>query len=152
MDGTDLKILEILSRNAREKYKDISKMMGVATSTIHNRVQKMVEGGLIERFTIIPDPMKMGHGITTYVGVNIDHEKKEAIIDKLVPIGEVLEIYELLEPYDLFIKARTDTIESLKDDVLRVISEIDGVSGLSSILTTKRYKEVTCNISKSSKS
>ena len=125
---------------------DMSKELGVATSTIHKRIKHLESDGIIENFTIITDPSKLDLNITTFIGLNIDSSRRINIINKLNNIEDVLEIYELLEPYDLFLKVRTFDINSLKNNVLRIINEIDGVLGSSSLITTKRHKEKACNI------
>ena len=125
---------------------DMSKELGVATSTIHKRIKHLESDGIIENFTIITDPSKLDLNITTFIGLNIDSSRRINIINKLNNIEDVLEIYELLEPYDLFLKVRTFDINSLKNNVLRIINEIEGVLGSSSLITTKRHKEKACNI------
>lgn len=125
---------------------DMSKELGVATSTIHKRIKNLESEGIIENFTIITDPSKLDLNITTFIGLNIDSNRRINIINKLNNIEDILEIYELLEPYDLFLKVRTFDINSLKNNVLRIINEIDGVLGSSSLITTKRHKEKACNI------
>ena len=142
----DIFILKFLSRNGRMHSTDMSKELGVATSTIHKRIKNLESEGIIENFTIITDPSKLDLNITTFIGLNIDSSHRINIINKLNDIEDILEIYELLEPYDLFLKVRTFDINSLKNNVLRIINEIEGVLGSSSLITTKRHKEKACNI------
>ena len=146
MDELDIFILKFLSRNSRMHSTDMAKELGVATSTIHKRIKNLESEGIIENFTIITDPSKLDLNITTFIGLNIDSSRRINIINKLNDIEDILEIYELLEPYDLFLKVRTFDINSLKNNVLRIINEIDGVLGSSSLITTKRHKEKACNI------
>lgn len=146
MDELDICILRFLSRNGRMHSTDMAKELGVATSTIHKRIKNIESEGIIENFTIITDPSKLDLNITTFIGLNIDSSRRINIINKLNNIDDILEIYELLEPYDLFLKVRTFDINSLKNNVLRIINEIDGVLGSSSLITTKRHKEKACNI------
>ncbi|MDY6964881.1 MAG: Lrp/AsnC family transcriptional regulator [Halobacteriota archaeon] len=143
MDEIDLHILRRLSVDSRTSYSEMANDLGVAPSTIHNRIHRLEKSGAIERFTIIIDPAMINNDITTYIGINIDYEKKDEIIKKLRELNAVLELYELLEPYDLFVKVRTNTIGTLKEKILMTISGMEGVSDLSSILTTKRHKEVS---------
>jgi len=148
MDSADLEILKLLSQNSRMHSTEIAQKLGLATSTVHKRINLLEKSGVIERFTIVMDPSNVGMNITTYIGINIDQSKRINIINKLKNIDDVIEIYELLEPYDLFLKVRTFDINSLKENVLRTINELDGVEESSSLLTTKRHKEVPCCILK----
>ncbi len=103
---------------------------------------------MIEKFSIIPNPSKIDLNLTTFIGINIDSSRRIHIINKLREVDDILEIHELLEPYDLFLKVRTFDINSLKNNVLHVINEIDGVLESSTLITTKRHKEESCNILK----
>jgi Lrp/AsnC family transcriptional regulator for asnA, asnC and gidA len=144
MDKTDLTILHKLSRDSRTHCTEIAGELGVATSTIHKRVNQLYNEGVIEQFTIILNPEKSGNMLTTFIGINVDAAKKEEVIKTLKSIDYVLEIYELLEPYDLFVKVRTQDIRELKENVLRVINGTSGILNTSSILTTRRHKESAC--------
>nr|HML27054.1 Lrp/AsnC family transcriptional regulator [Methanomethylovorans sp.] len=73
-----------------------------------------------------------------------DQSKRISVINKLKNVNDVLEIYELLEPYDLLLKVRTYDIHSLKENVIHVLNNIDGVLESNSLLTTKCHKEKTC--------
>jgi Lrp/AsnC family transcriptional regulator for asnA, asnC and gidA len=146
MDKTDLTILDKVSRDSRTHCTEIAGELGVATSTIHKRVNQLYNDGIIEQFTIILNPEKSGNMLTTFIGINVDAAKKDEVIKTLKSISYVLEVYELLEPYDLFVKVRTQDIRELKENVLRVINGTSGILNTSSILTTRRHKESACVI------
>ena len=146
MDDLDLSILWHLCENSRASSTEIAKAVGVAPSTVHNRINRLKESGIIERFTVILDPGMVEQNVTAYIGINIESVRRIAIINQLRKIEEVLEIYELLEPYDLLVKVRTRDINSLKERVLKAVNGFDGVLGSSTILTTKRHKETSCAI------
>ncbi len=146
MDKTDLTILDRLSRDSRTHCTEIAGELGVATSTIHKRVNQLYNEGVIEQFTIVLNPEKSGHMLTTFIGINVEASKKEEVLKLLKSIDYVMEVYELLEPYDLFIKVRTQDIRELKENVLRVINGTSGILSTSSILTTRRHKEAACVI------
>ncbi len=146
MDKTDVTILEKLSRDSRTHCTDIAGDLGVATSTVHKRVNQLFNEGVIEQFTIVLNPDKSGSSMTTFIGINVEAERKDDVVNALKSIDNVLEVYELLEPYDIFVKARTHDIRDLKEKVLKVINNTNGVLNTSSILTTRRHKENTCVI------
>ena len=141
MDNLDCSILCHLCKNSRASTTEIAQKLGVAPSTVHNRINRLKESGIIERFTIILDPAAVGQNVTAYIGINIESTKRIAVINQLQKIDDVVEVYELLEPYDLFIKVRTNDISSLKERVLHPINDLNGVLDSSTILTTKRHKE-----------
>ena len=144
MDSTDQTIIDRLSKDSRTHCTEIASELGVATSTVHKRVNQMYSDGVIEQFTVVLNPEKTGMALTTFIGVNVDGNHKQEVIEILKSLKNVLEVYEILEPYDIFIKVRTTDISELKETVLRVIANTDGVLNSSSILTTIRHKERTC--------
>ncbi|MFA0822408.1 MAG: Lrp/AsnC family transcriptional regulator [Methanomethylovorans sp.] len=144
MDDIDFAILEHLTQNSRIHSTEIANDLGLATSTVHKRIEKLQSNGIVKQFTVLVDPVSVGLNITTYIGLRIEQNKRINVINKLKNINDVLEIYELLEPYDLLLKVRTYDIHSLKENVLHVLNNIDGVVESNSLLTTKCHKEKTC--------
>ncbi|AGB49664.1 transcriptional regulator [Methanomethylovorans hollandica DSM 15978] len=144
MDDLDFAILEHLTHNSRIHSTEIASNLGLATSTVHKRIEKLQSSGVVKQFTILIDPMSIGLNVTTYIGLRIEQSKRISVINKLKNINDVLEIYELLEPYDLLLKVRTCDIHSLKENVIHVLTNIDGVLESNSLLTTKCHKEKTC--------
>ena len=147
MDYINYKILEKLAENSRTSLSEIAEELKIATSTVHKRVQGLQESNVIEKFTIIVNPASSSLNlITAYIGIEVERDKVKKVIEKLKSIDEVLEIYETLEPYDIFIKVRAGGIYELKRKIIGVLSQMEGVINVSSILTTVRHKEKTANI------
>ncbi|WP_321418348.1 Lrp/AsnC family transcriptional regulator [uncultured Methanomethylovorans sp.] len=148
MDDIDFAILEHLTQNSRTHSTEIANDLGLATSTVHKRIEKLQSNGIVRQFTVLVDPVSVGLNVTTYIGLRIEQNKRINVINKLKNINDILEIYELLEPYDLLLKVRTYDIHSLKENVLHILNNIDGVIESNSLLTTKCHKEKTCVLSK----
>ena len=140
MDYLNYKILEKLAENARVPLSEIASELNVATSTVHKRTQGLRASEVLEQFTIIVDPASLNL-ITAFIGIEVEQGMLKKVIAHLSAIDEVLEIYETLEPYDLFIKVRARGIYELKKKVIGALAQIDGVISMSSILTTVRHKE-----------
>jgi Lrp/AsnC family transcriptional regulator for asnA, asnC and gidA len=136
--------LEHLTQNSRIHSTEIASDLGLATSTVHKRIEKLQSSGVVKQFTVLIDPASVGLNVTTYIGLRIEQSKRISVINKLKNVNDVLEIYELLEPYDLLLKVRTYDIHSLKENVIHVLNNIDGVLESNSLLTTKCHKEKTC--------
>ncbi|WP_406656677.1 Lrp/AsnC family transcriptional regulator [Methanolobus sp. ZRKC2] len=148
MDEVDIAILEHLSDNCRKHSTVIANELGVATSTVHKRIEKMHSSGIIKEFTIKVDPGVVGFNITTFIGITLEPNTSASVIEQLNGIDDILEIYELLEPYDLLLKVQTFDVHSLKKNVLVPISNMKGIKKSDSILTTKCHKEKSLSIHK----
>ncbi len=145
-DQVDWIILRRLARDGRATYREMGKEAGVATSTVMGRVHRLAASGVIERFTLVVDPEKVNRPLTAFLGIRVRPDRRGAVVEKLKEMGPVLEVYEMLEPYDLMAKVRTDSVPALKESVLRVLSGLDGVLDATTFLTTRRHKEVPCHL------
>ena len=83
MDEVDLAILERLCKNSRMHSTEIATDLDLATSTVHKRIEKMRETGTIHEFTVKVDTGEVGLNVTTFIGVNIEQNKRINIINRL---------------------------------------------------------------------
>ena len=58
LDGTDLKILEALQEDSRQTYMAIGKHLGIAHSTVYDRIKRMEQNGIIKKYTALIDAEK----------------------------------------------------------------------------------------------
>jgi Lrp/AsnC family transcriptional regulator for asnA, asnC and gidA len=145
LDETDIYIIRKLCENSNTPLACIGEELNVSPSTIHKRINRLVDGGVIERFTIIFDPIILDLKTVAFVGIELERSalvgrKKEDVIQQLVGMGEVLEIYETLEPFDLMLKLRTNNVDMLRE-IIGNISAVQGVLNTNTILTTKKILE-----------
>lgn len=72
IDNLDKKILSILSKNARIPFKDVATECGVSRAAIHQRVQHLMENGIITGSGFDVNPKSLGYSTCTYVGLNLE--------------------------------------------------------------------------------
>ena len=89
MDDLDQLILEKLHENAKLSYKKIAKMLKSPVSTIHFRVQKMINEKVIEKFSSIVNVGKLGYETVGWVGLTIDPLKTDEIAAKIASFKDV---------------------------------------------------------------
>jgi DNA-binding Lrp family transcriptional regulator len=120
MDKKNEKILELLKKDGRVSYTDIAKELNVSEGTVRNRVQKMKENGVIERFTVETS----GLGSKAVVMVKLETGRDiESVLEEF-PGG--IDIKEVAGEYDLILEVERESnpeINSLLDEIRR----IDGV-------------------------
>jgi DNA-binding Lrp family transcriptional regulator len=82
MDDLDQEILTILREDARTPYTEIADEVGTSEGTVRNRVERLVEDGIIERFTVSTRTGNVKAMIEVSVDVNVDtHEMSERLAD-----------------------------------------------------------------------
>ena len=72
IDKLDKKILSILSKNARIPFKDVAAECGVSRAAIHQRVQHLIEAGVITGSGFDINPLSLGYHTCTYIGINLE--------------------------------------------------------------------------------
>ena len=72
LDETDIKILKIINDDVRISYRQISRDLGISVGTVHNRIDKMLKSGVIEKFAPILNHKKLGYTLTSIIGVNVE--------------------------------------------------------------------------------
>ncbi len=104
-DKLDLRILRMLSANARKPYLEISRECGVSGAAVHKRIQRLTANGVIRGSECIFDPSALGFDTCAFVGVMLrDPSQYQEMVDKLNSIPEVVECYYTSGQYDIFVK------------------------------------------------
>ena len=94
LDILDQKILEIISNNARIPFKDVATVCGVSRAAIHQRVQRLVEAGVVLGSGYYVNPKSLGYSTCTYVGIKLErgsmYKEVAAQLEKIPEIVECL--------------------------------------------------------------
>ena len=135
IDSLDLKIITELQKNGRKPFLDIARKLAVSGGTIHQRVEKMKEIGIIQGSKIILDYKKLGFGVTVLVGVNLSHANKVLeVIDELKKIPEILEVHYTTGSYSLFLKIITKDIDDFHLFLIKKLQVIPNISSTESFI------------------
>ena len=115
LDTTDLKILEVLQEDARQTYTAIGKRLGIAHSTVYDRIRRMEQHGIIKKYTTMIDAEKTGtKNITAIMTIYTDPKESEKVAEKLCMAPQVLEVYtSLSEELQIIAKVIAENQESL---------------------------------------
>ena len=91
IDSLDKKILSILSKNARIPFKDVAAACGVSRAAIHQRVQRLIEVGVITGSGFDVNPKSLGYTTCTYVGLNLERGSMyKEVVKRLQTIPEIV--------------------------------------------------------------
>lgn len=142
LDDTDKKILRILQKNSRTPLREISKVVGLAESTIYERIKKLKEHGVIQKFTVILNPEALGFTMLSFVLIKARAGKYSYVANELSKYPEIIEIHETTGNYDMVVKIRTRSSEEL-NTFLDQIGEIEGVVATHTMVVLKVHKETT---------
>lgn len=105
LDSLDYKILQMLSINARKPYLEIARECNVSGAAIHQRIQKLVNMGVLTGSESLVDPSAVGYDTCAYIGFFLkDPSHFDQVVEKLKEIPEVVECHFTTGQYDMFIK------------------------------------------------
>tara|TARA_B100000989_G_scaffold50186_1_gene33136 strand:- start:4068 stop:4529 length:462 start_codon:yes stop_codon:yes gene_type:complete len=105
IDNIDLKILNVLSKNAKMPYTEVAKKVFVSGGTVHVRMRKLEKMGVVRGIKLDIDYDKLGYNISSYMGIYLEKSflYKETV-KSLKKIPEIVEIHAITGQYTIFIK------------------------------------------------
>ena len=134
VDKVDEKIIEILKENARATYTDIGRALNISEGTVRNRIQSLIDSGVIKRFTI---EVSLDVGVRALIMVSVDPRKPtQEISDKVLKLPGVEKIYEVTGEYDVVTVVSSSTIEKL-NRTIEEIRVIDGVVKTNTVIVLR---------------
>ena len=135
IDEIDKTILMYLIENTRLPFTEIAKKMNVSAGTIHVRVKKMEEAGIIKGTTLITDYDKMGYQFVAYLGLLLTKTNKiQHVLEELYKIPNVTVAHIVAGKYNIFCKIRARDTSHAKDLILQ-IDEIEDVLRTESMIS-----------------
>jgi Lrp/AsnC family transcriptional regulator for asnA, asnC and gidA len=106
IDNLDRGILDALMANARTAYAELAKQFGVSPGTIHVRVEKMKQAGIITGARIDVSPKQLGYDVCCFIGIILKSAKDyPSALARLESLEEVTEAYYTTGHYSIFIKS-----------------------------------------------
>ena len=106
MDELDLKILQLLQKNARLSYREIARELNVAVGTVYNRIKRMEEEGIIKGFCVAIDYEKVGFGLTAVIGIKAKGREIVRIEREIAKNPRVMQVYDVTGEYDIIAIAK----------------------------------------------
>ena len=135
IDNLDRKILNILSKNARIPFKDVAAECGVSRAAIHQRVQHLVEDGVITGSGFEVNPKSLGYSTCTYVGITL---ARGSMYKQLVHIPEIVECHFTTGPYTMLVKLFARDNEQLMDLLNNQLQDIPGVVATETLISLEQ--------------
>jgi Lrp/AsnC family transcriptional regulator, regulator for asnA, asnC and gidA len=144
IDVVDLKIIDILGKDSSTTFVDIAKQIGVSDATIHIRVRRLKEAGIIGNFTISVDNNRLGYDHLAFMGINVEPGFAEDVTNDLSSLHEILEIHEMHNRFDLLLKIRAKDLNELRDIVVDKVRTLPHIleTDLMTILKTRKEEQM----------
>lgn len=138
LDNLDEKILKLIVENARIPFLEVARECGVSGAAIHQRVQRLVNLGIIKGSEFVVNAEKIGYETCAYIGIFLTSPSSYVnVVKELEKIPEVVECYHTTGQYDLLIKVYAKN----NKDLLRIIQDELQPLGLSRTETSMCFKD-----------
>lgn len=136
IDNLDRKILDELRLDSRKSFQEIARKLAVSGGTIHVRVNKLREAGIIRGTRLLLAPELLGFDICAFIGINL-HKAGDhiAVLKKLRSMPEVVEAHFTTGSYSLFIKVYVATTAGLHRFLVEKLQPIDEVQSTETLIS-----------------
>ena len=136
IDNLDQAILTALMENARLPYAELAKQLAVSPGTIHVRVEKMKQAGIIEGTRVQVNAKKLGYDVCCFIGIILKSAKDyPSALAKLESLDEVTEAYYTTGHYSIFIKVMCRSIDALQQVLINKIQTIDEIQSTETLIS-----------------
>lgn len=136
IDNLDRDILHELMGNARTPYAELAKKFAVSPGTIHVRVEKMKQAGIIKGTRIDISEKQLGFDVCCFIGIILKSAKDyPTALKKLDALEEVVEVYYTTGQYSIFTKVMCRSIDSLQDVLINKIQTIDEIQSTETLIS-----------------
>ncbi|TXT56951.1 MAG: hypothetical protein BAJATHORv1_20549 [Candidatus Thorarchaeota archaeon] len=145
LDDKDKKIIELLREDGRKSYSEISDEitdpdLKMTEVTIRRRVRQMIKSGVIQRFTVVIDPLKLGRKIRAFIRVKAVMKEASYIAEQVKGYSEVNEAYFLDGACGLMLKVTVDDLNELRQFLEKKLGNIDGVGEVETCIVLEDIK------------
>ncbi|MBY8911642.1 Lrp/AsnC family transcriptional regulator [Bacillus sp. YC2] len=140
LDETDKNILSILHEEGRISYTDLGKRVNLSRVAVQNRIQHLMEAGVIEKFTAVINPAKIGHHVSVFFNVEVEPQHLEATALKLEQEPAVTSLYHMTGPSKLHMHGIFANDQDMEEFLTKRLYTQKGVVSVDCQMLIKRYK------------
>jgi Lrp/AsnC family leucine-responsive transcriptional regulator len=142
LDDTDRQLLMLLQDDDRQPLAVLSEKIGVAVSTINDRIKRLIRSGMISGFHARIDPGAVGLDLLAFVMVSWSAPKVEAaFLERVKASPDVLECHHITGAWNYLLKVRVGTTRDLERFLTETIKAVDGVERTETLITLSSTKE-----------
>ena len=142
LDRLDQEIVELLIRNARMSYSEIGQQVGISRVAVKARIQALEQRGIIEEYTTIINPQKIGGAVSCYFEIETLPDTLALVTEILRENGIITQIYRVTGKNKLHVHAVAASGEEMETLLRTVIDPLPGVVSCSCNIILSRIKDI----------
>ena len=133
LDELETQIILALQDDARKSYKSIAKELGVAEGTVSNRVNRLIQQGILKLEARV-NPFAMTNKVAAILGINIKRSHHAKAVEDIMALPNVNAVWVTTGKYDIFVEVLADSIKELNVFIFE-----DGLSNIEGIEATETH-------------
>ncbi|WP_024572833.1 chromate efflux transcriptional regulator ChrS [Bacillus subtilis] len=140
LDETDKQILTILHEEGRIYYTDLGKRVDLSRVAVQARINQLIEAGVIEKFTAVINPAKIGIHVSVFFNVEVEPQFLEEVALKLEEEPAVTSLYHMTGPSKLHMHGIFANDQEMEEFLTKRLYPLRGVVSVDCQMLIKRYK------------
>jgi len=133
LDDADRRLLALLREDARLSTASLARSLGVARTTVVERLKRLQQRGIIAGYTVRMNARFEARMLRVHVLLSVDAKRGEAVVAALKAIPQVRAVHAISGAFDSLVFVEGETTEEI-DGVLDAIGNIPGVGKTQSSL------------------
>jgi len=129
LDDTDRAILRTLQADARTPFSEIARRIEMSSATVHDRVNRMKEAGVIEGYHAKVNPQAVGYSTSAFVGLRIEQGRDDAVagfVDRLRGVDGVQEVHLTTGDWDVLLRVYAEDTDGLRELLFENVASTEG--------------------------
>jgi Lrp/AsnC family transcriptional regulator for asnA, asnC and gidA len=129
LDDTDRAILRALQEDARTPFSEIARQIDMSSATVHDRVSRLKEAGVIEGYHAKVNPQAIGYSASAFVGLRIEQSRDDAVdgfVDHLKQVEGVQEVHLTTGDWDVLIRVYAEDTDGLRELLFDNVAGVEG--------------------------
>jgi Lrp/AsnC family leucine-responsive transcriptional regulator len=142
LDDIDRTILEALQDNGHLSHAELSRMVGLAVSSVNERIRKLVQRGVIAGWNARLSPSALGLDLLAFVYVLIDRpENSPAFLELVAQLPEVQECHHIAADWNFLLKVRVRNTAAFEALLTTRLKSVPGVVRTQTVITLTSHKD-----------
>ncbi len=117
----DYKILKALFDDSRMSCADTGRLVNMSRASVREHTKRMIDEGIIERFTAILNPTKLGYPVSAFFEINVQRGDLHSTGELLAANPSVANIYQMTGPSTLHMHALLQSPDHLERFILETL-------------------------------
>ncbi|GGE28338.1 AsnC family transcriptional regulator [Pullulanibacillus camelliae] len=140
LDETDRKILQCLTEDGRVSYADIGKRLNLSRVSIRERVNQMMNKGIIEKFSVVINSEAIGKHVSAFFEVDCEPSALVEVAEALANHPNVASCYQMTGPSTLHMHVLVEDFIALEKFINEEIYKLEGITRVESHILLRRFK------------